>query len=251
MTEKSRHSQTLKAVLGLRGLIIDGLIKAGERVSEALLTKEFGVSRTPARAALLQLKEEGFIEPLSTGGFVVSSFSLRDVSDTIEIRGTLEGLAARQAAERGVDLDLLDAMDSCVKQMEVIVNRLSNEEDLDAYVALNDRYHELLTQAAQSPMLKRAMDKTLTLPFAMPNAFVQSTKADFDGIRAILQYSNEQHRVIAEAIRNRESARAQAIATEHARSAWRYLKLALARQVVGQLSELNVVHGFYKKPKDS
>lgn len=249
MTEKSRQSQTLKAVLGLRGLIIDGLIKAGERVSEALLTKEFGVSRTPARAALIQLKEEGLIEPLSTGGFVVSGFSLRDVADTIEIRGALEGLAARQAAERGVSLDVLDAMDDCVKRLDIVIGSLETAEDLDNYVDLNNHFHELLVQAAQNPMLKRSMERALTLPFAAPNAFIKSTKPDFAGIKVILQHANEQHRIIAEALRNRESARAQAMTTEHARSAWKYLKLALAKQATGQMTELNVVQGFYRKSK--
>ena len=247
MEKNSGQSQTLKAVLGLRGLIIDGAIRAGERVSETFLAKEFDVSRTPARMALMKLKEEGLIEPLASGGFVVSGFSMRDVSETIEIRGTLEGLAARYAAERGVPLDILDAMDECAKKIDAVLESLQGAEGLDDYVELNDRFHELLIDAAQSPMLKKSLQRVLTLPFATPNAFVKSSQTDFPGIKAILQHSNEQHRAIAEAMRNREGTRAQFLCIEHSRSAWKYLKLALAGQTVWEMSELNLVKGFPKK----
>ncbi|MBF22976.1 GntR family transcriptional regulator [Neopusillimonas maritima] len=249
MQKSSRQSQTLKAVLGLRGLIVDGVMRAGERVSETFLAREFGVSRTPARMALMQLKEEGLIEPLSSGGFVVSGFSMRDVSETIEIRGTLEGLAARYAAERGVSLEILDALDDCVKKLDTVVSTLERAEDLDAYVELNDRFHELLVDASQSTMLKRSLERVLTLPFAAPNAFVKSSQTDFPGIKAILQHSNEQHRAVAEAIRAREGTRAQFMSVEHSRSAWKYLRLALAGQATWEMSELSLVQGFGKKIK--
>src|SRR5258706_16312907 len=95
------QSQNLKAILGLRGMIVDGLIAPGARVSELLLVEKLGISRTPARIALVQLRNEGLLEALPTGGFVVASFSELDILEAIEIRGTLEGMAARYAAEPG------------------------------------------------------------------------------------------------------------------------------------------------------
>ena len=67
------QSQNLKAILGLRGMIVDGLIAPGARVSELLLVEKLGISRTPARIALVQLRNEGLLEALPTGGFVVAS----------------------------------------------------------------------------------------------------------------------------------------------------------------------------------
>ena len=52
--------------------------------------------------ALVRLEEEGLLEAIPSGGFMVKAFSERDILDSIELRGTLEGLAARFAAERGV-----------------------------------------------------------------------------------------------------------------------------------------------------
>lgn len=243
MEDGSRQSQTLKAVLGLRGRIIDGLIPAGGRVSETFLVKEFGVSRTPARVALMRLKEEGLLDTLPSGGFVVSGFSMQDVSEAIEIRGTLEGMAARYAAERGAPAEVLHLMDDCVEKLDIVINELTTAENLDGYVELNDKFHELLIEAAQSSMLKRSIERVLTLPFAAPNAFVKSSQTDFPGIKNILLFSNEQHRSIVDAIRNRQGTRAESITIEHSRSAWKYLKLALAGQALWQAPGINLVQG--------
>ena len=98
-----RAAQTLKAQLRLRQMILDGELSAGERVPELMLVERTGVSRTPIRAALLRLAEEGLLEPASSGGFVVREFNEADVYDAIDVRGMLEGAAApRRAAGSGV-----------------------------------------------------------------------------------------------------------------------------------------------------
>jgi len=92
------ESQIERAVLRLRELILKGEFEAGERVSEAPLTSRLGVSRTPIRLALERLAHEGLLEPYPTGGFVARRFTLDEVWDGIEVRGLLEGAAARMAA---------------------------------------------------------------------------------------------------------------------------------------------------------
>ena len=104
------QSQTVKAKLGLRELVLDGAFAPGERVPEIELAKRLGVSRTPLRLALSTLAHEGLLEPLPGGGFVVRSFTRADVSDAIELRGVLEGTAARLAAERLESPDELDPL---------------------------------------------------------------------------------------------------------------------------------------------
>jgi GntR family transcriptional regulator of vanillate catabolism len=97
-----QSSQTVKALLSLRDLILTGELKAGDRISELAVVERLGVSRTPIRMALVRLEEEGLLELIPSGGFAVKAFSERDICDAIEIRGTLEGLCARLAAERGL-----------------------------------------------------------------------------------------------------------------------------------------------------
>ena len=91
-------SQAVRALLRLREMVLAGELPAGSRIAELAIVEKLGVSRTPIRAALMRLEQEGLLESLPGGGYAVRSFSERDVVDAIELRGTLEGLAARLAA---------------------------------------------------------------------------------------------------------------------------------------------------------
>jgi GntR family transcriptional regulator of vanillate catabolism len=72
VVRENGQSQTLKAILGLRSMILNGALKPGERVSELLVADRLGISRTPAARALVQLREEGLLESLPSRGFVVA-----------------------------------------------------------------------------------------------------------------------------------------------------------------------------------
>jgi GntR family transcriptional regulator of vanillate catabolism len=77
-------SQTLRAQLALRDLVLSGQIKPGERLSELAIVERIGVSRTPVRAALMMLAEEGLVESVPSGGFAVRAFSDGEVLEAIE-----------------------------------------------------------------------------------------------------------------------------------------------------------------------
>jgi len=68
-------SQTVKAQLALRDLILTGELKPGDRISELSLVDRLGMSRTPIRTALARLEDEGFLEAIPSGGFAVKAFS--------------------------------------------------------------------------------------------------------------------------------------------------------------------------------
>ncbi|MDW8259747.1 MAG: GntR family transcriptional regulator, partial [Gammaproteobacteria bacterium] len=80
--------QSVKAQLRLRELIVSGQLRPGQRIAELALVERLGVSRTPVRAALAALHEEGLLEALPGGGYVVRAFSEADIHDAIELRGT-------------------------------------------------------------------------------------------------------------------------------------------------------------------
>src|SRR3954451_18656985 len=107
-------SQAVKAQLRLREMILAGELPGGARIAELALVERLGVSRTPIRAALMRMEQEGLLEALPNGGLAVRTFSERDVSDAIELRGTMEGLAARMAAERGVAPVVLTEARDCL-----------------------------------------------------------------------------------------------------------------------------------------
>ena len=120
-TTEGDRSQTEKAQLRLRELIVNGGLAPGERLAELALVEQLGVSRTPVRAALQKLQEEGLLEPIPGGGCAVRAFSEADIRDAIEVRGTLEGLAARLAAERGVSAALLAETQECLAAIDDIL----------------------------------------------------------------------------------------------------------------------------------
>ena len=115
-------SQSTRALLRLRELILNGEFAPGTRMSELPLVERLGVSRTPLRLALATLEHEGLLE-LVPGGRLrgAASSAHADVNDAIELRGVLEGTAARMAAERGVSRRELMAMRTAIDRMDVEV----------------------------------------------------------------------------------------------------------------------------------
>jgi GntR family transcriptional regulator of vanillate catabolism len=171
LTAEARSPQQLKALLKLRELLVSGAFRAGERVSELPLVARLGVSRTPARLALLTLEHEGLLRMLPTGGFVVRDFLLADIADAIELRGVLEGTAARLAAERGAAAVPLARMRGAVAGIDGWLTEGEHGiADFAGYVALNEDFHAALLDLADSAMLRRAMEQVSALPFASASA---------------------------------------------------------------------------------
>ncbi len=220
----------MHALLKLRELILGGEIKAGERMSELVLVERLGVSRTPIRAALVRLEQEGLLHALPTGGFIVNAFDERDLHAAIEIRGTLEGLAARLAAERGVSRADLDDLERCLHALDqLLVGDGLTVDRFSAYVELNEQFHRRIIELADSPVLTRQIARAVTLPFASASAFVM-VQAQLPEARAMFIVAQDHHRCIVRAIEAREGQRAEALMREHARLARRNLELALRNQ---------------------
>lgn len=236
-------SQTLKAVLGIRDLVISGDCAPGERLSEITLAQRLGLSRTPIRAALARLEQEGLLAAITSGGYSVRAFSHADIADAIEMRGTMEGLAVRLAAERGAPPAQLAEMHAIVDALDRTVAPAPADIDFAEYVELNGAFHESLRQLASTAVLRRELERVANLPFAGPSAFFNA-EADNPRVRASLPIAQEQHRAILQAIERREGARGEALAREHARLALRNLDYVMEnRKAFASLAELRLVKG--------
>jgi GntR family transcriptional regulator of vanillate catabolism len=220
----------MRALLRLRELLLSGEFEAGTRMSELPLVDRLGVSRTPLRLALATLEHEGLLEMLPSGGYSVRQFTRADVNDAIELRGILEGTAARMAAERGMTRRQLAAMHACVEEGEQEVHR-ADYDSFARYVDVNERFHELLLKAASSPVLERAIEGIISLPFASPSAFVLA-QAELPESREVLVVAQNHHTSLVEAIERREGARAESLGREHARLARRNLDIVLGHREV-------------------
>src|SRR2546421_3597949 len=108
------NSHQTRAIVRIREMILRGELAAGARVAEAPLAQLLGMSRTPVRQALPVLAQEGLLGEHETRGYVVRGFSSADILDAVDLRGVLEGLAARRVAERGASRALLQALRVCL-----------------------------------------------------------------------------------------------------------------------------------------
>jgi GntR family transcriptional regulator of vanillate catabolism len=221
------ESQTLRALLQMRELLLRGEFLPGERLREIPLAARLNVSRTPLRLVLDRLEQEGLLAARPTGGFVAAQFSVQDIHDGIEVRGVLEGTAARFAAERLDRAEDLADMRTCVKRIDRLLQRWTSGTDaLAQYITLNAEFHRLLLELARSAMLRRAVERAVALPFASPNAFILGHAQKKEG-REVVTISQMHHHAIVDAIANREATRAEAMAREHSRLARTSLEMVL------------------------
>ncbi|MFC6283860.1 MULTISPECIES: GntR family transcriptional regulator [Polaromonas] len=234
-------SQAVKAQLRLREMILAGELPSGARITELAIVEKLGVSRTPIREALMRLEQEGLLEALANGGYAVRTFSERDVSEAIELRGTLEGLSARLAAERGVATVVLNEARACLDQVDSVLRQPALDDDAFLrYVSLNQKFHNLLSEMAGSAVIARELDRVVNLPFASPSAFVV-LQANSPQARDILIVAQDQHRQVLGAIEQREGSRAEAIMREHSRIAQRNLHATLQNHELGQMPGVRLI----------
>ncbi|MDB5750315.1 MAG: transcriptional regulator, GntR family [Ramlibacter sp.] len=234
-------SQAVKAQLRLREMILAGELPAGARIAELAIVERLKVSRTPIRAALMRLEQEGLLEGLPSGGYAVRTFSERDVSDAIELRGTVEGLAARLAAERGVAAVVLAEARECLAQVDAVLREPAlDDEAFLRYVTLNRRFHLLLSEMAGSGLISRELERVVSLPFASPSGFVVM-QSNSPQARDMLIVAQDQHRQVLDAIERREGGRAEAIMREHSRIAQRNLREAVQSPHLHQLPGVRLI----------
>jgi GntR family transcriptional regulator of vanillate catabolism len=217
-------SQTGRTLLNLREMILRGDFPPGERISELPMVARLGVSRTPIRLALDRLANEGLLEILSGGGFVVREFTIADIWDAIEMRGVLEGTAARLAAERLAGDAELTPLRCYRDEMDALSH--PTIDSFARYLDLNEAFHSAVVDLAKSPILRRTLERVTSLPFASPSALV-FVRSKLPKAEEMFMLGREQHRSIVQAIEGRLGTRAEALAREHAQLSRRNLEAAL------------------------
>jgi GntR family transcriptional regulator of vanillate catabolism len=225
VAENDSDSQIGRAVLRLREMVLRGEFGPGERISEYPLTGRLGVSRTPIRLALERLAHEGLLAPYPTGGFVVRKFTLDDVWDGLEVRGLLEGGAARLAAERLNNDSELDPLRKIQGEMDAM-----GEPNIDSFVTyldINDAFHAEVVRLAKSNQLRQALDRLFTFPLVSPRVLV-SIPLKMPEATHLFAISQEHHHRIIDAIGKCQGARAESLAREHAQLSRRNLEMALS-----------------------
>ncbi|WP_343548879.1 GntR family transcriptional regulator [Ralstonia sp.] len=149
-----QHKQNLTDTIRreLTEEILSGALPGGAQIDEQLLVRRFGVSRTPAREALLHLAATGLVTLIPRQGAVVSSISLREYVGLNEVLASLETLAARLAARRmthGETAALRESYEEC--------EAAASQNDATAYRAANTRFHTTIYEACRNEYLNQQL----------------------------------------------------------------------------------------------
>jgi GntR family transcriptional regulator of vanillate catabolism len=173
------------------------------------------------RTALRALEQEGLVMRLGARGYAARSISPGQIRDAIEVRGVLEGFAARRAAERGVDGStrrrfeaLLDEGDRLFATGEL------READLERYTAYNIAFHDLLVAAAGNDAIAQSLARNGFQPFAGAGAFALDY-GDLETEYAHLLAAHRQHRSAFQAMEEGDGELAEQIMRDHALAAIR------------------------------
>ncbi len=199
-----RHQTLREKILeNIRDSILNGTLKAGERVSEPELAERYGISRTPIREAFRQLESEGYLTVVPRKGAVVTALTERDVEEFYSIKSILEGYAARLASQALSEKD--------IERLKTINNRLAKlaaSGDVKTFFRVHNEFHELFIRASGN-------QKLLEL--------IQQLLQKFDRLRIAslslpgrMEISVQEHKKIIEAFEQRDGDRADKLVRKNA-----------------------------------
>jgi GntR family transcriptional regulator of vanillate catabolism len=214
---------TDQVVLRLREMILRRDLLGGQRVAEIPVAEQLGVSRTPVREALMLLAQEGLVEIAGKRGYRVVEFGVKEIEDAVDLRGILEGTAARLVAEAGPDEELLDGLDACLSIGAEIVGKDGYSVDDDIlWSEMNGRFHRAIVKACGNRPLQGALALNDKLPFASAQAVLGGEGRTADVAQRhweVMRLAQSDHQQIVSALRKRQGSRVDAIMREHARRA--------------------------------
>lgn len=186
----------------IREDILSGKYKENDELREVAIGDELGVSRTPVREAFRQLELEGLIKIIPNKGAYVTGITAKDVHDIYMIRSMLEGLAAKWATEH-ITEEQMEEMEENVYLAEFHIEKGHS----DQITQMDNRFHELLYEACDSKMLEHLLKDFHQYVIRIR----QKTLSNSGRGKA----SNNEHKLIMEAIKAGNGEQAETLAHEH------------------------------------
>ncbi len=199
----------------LRELIMSGELAGGDRLLEIALSEKLQVSRTPIREALIILSEDGLVEYRPNRGYIVRTFTLDYIMDAYVIRETLEGVACRLAAEKGISEEGYRKMEAVLGEADRILNEVGLKEEARAPLReINDQFHRFIVEAADNAVLGQALSSATNIPYSSSRVAHWYSQDDPEGLYQ-LRALHGQHHAILSAIRAGEGYRAETLMRGH------------------------------------
>jgi DNA-binding GntR family transcriptional regulator len=215
-------SPVARAYEETRARILDGRYRPGAPLSEQMLARTFGMSRTPVREMLSRLHQEGWVERVPSRGYFVARVTLRSIQDSFEVRRLLEGAAAAGAASHATAAEIAHL------QHLIKLEAAVDAGDLAKSASANRTFHQAIAAASHNQLAAEliahcmaTMDRVLAL-----------------GVNALpLQRGTiAEHRAIVAKIAKRDVAGARAAMEEHLDRCAQLVRDAVFRGAVDDIS---------------
>jgi DNA-binding GntR family transcriptional regulator len=199
--QRLRDRTTLSDLVAaeLRERIIAGSLPMGAELNQFALTRELGVSRAVVREAFRQLEAAGLIRLTPYHHAIVIPLTPDDLEDLWEVRAVLECVAARRALRR-MSAEVLARLEDLVEAME-------REDDGEAWLELDRRFHVTVCDAPENPLLHKLLDTVRA-------AIVRSVRSTA-GVGPLMRSANAEHRIILDALHRRDPASTQEALRRH------------------------------------
>lgn len=206
IVDKNIKSKGQSVFLTLEEEILSGSLKPGDTLTEIALAERLGVSRTPLRAAIHALAEEGLVEVVPNKGAVVLGVSRDDLIEIYDIRMRLEGIAASLAARR-ISEEALAKLTESVELSEFYLAK----NDCDHLKELDSDFHNILYKSSGNRHLCKILTEL--------HRNIRSYRKMSLSVPERLKTSVEEHKRLLAAISSRNEELAEKIAVEHIRAA--------------------------------
>lgn len=223
-------TRTQEVVRQIRDLILAGTLGPGDQLTEIAMAQRIGVSRTPIRDALNTLATEGLLIYLPNRGYLVRHFGVQEVLDAFDTRGTLEGMACRVMAERGLSSDLERALEDILERSRIALYEAPwDEASRNDWHALNLDFHFALLDATGNRHLMSTVRQLRRLPRIYDQAMRPRQSSELQGLFQLdhSRVALAEHIDLLGAIRAGQGTRAEFLMREHVWRNREVLRIAL------------------------
>jgi DNA-binding GntR family transcriptional regulator len=190
----------------LRSDILKGVFESGVRLRIVDLSNRYGVSQMPIREALQQLQGEGLVTLLPQKGASVRKIDERFVSNMYDVRTAIEAMLVRKAVEA-----LTDPIMSQIEELQYKYETSARNGDMEAALEYNLHFHKTINGLSQNPEAVEIIDRHWGLIVALRHTFGFSAMRIEDII--------SDHRLLVQALKDRDGDLAASIATRHVQKA--------------------------------
>ena len=186
----------------LRAMVFDRELAPGEWIDEKKLAEQWQVSRTPLREALKVLAAEGLVELVPHRGCRVIELTDGDADALFPVMALLEGRCAFEAASKAGDDELAH-----LARLHDALEHHAAAGDVDGYYRANHDFHRQVQVLADNRWLERITDDL--------RRFMRMMRGRQLNLPGRLQASINEHRVLIDAFRERDAARAERAMHDH------------------------------------